>query len=293
MVLCCDDMSKHRSFSFFGSFEPFDTLAVPFSIGLSPLDISSSIFFHIDDDYPRYLSEKLHLYEHSFSDVYMQEEDTLSSQEEVFGLISDNLGGELSDHFPDRSLPPLARAALHIQDDLILMRRCETGWRLVAGSLCFPSSWNLREKFGKPLETIHSPVPYLSGKMGERIRRIFDSLRPQTPVWRQNWSLKNDDILRHDNNEGSEEIFDFSKPAYIRWEYQTLHKLPISRDILFTIKILIRPLIEVLRSESGDKIYDQLHTYYESMGKHGRDYKRIDSDEFLPWLASQRAIARS
>ncbi|TIL96884.1 MAG: DUF3445 domain-containing protein, partial [Mesorhizobium sp.] len=35
---------------------------------------------------------------------------------------------------------PLARASLLVQEDLILMRRGDSGWRLVAGSLCFPSS---------------------------------------------------------------------------------------------------------------------------------------------------------
>ena len=39
------------------------------------------------------------------------------------------------------------------------MRRGEDGWRLAAGSLCFPSSWSLDEKFGRPLQEIHAPVP--------------------------------------------------------------------------------------------------------------------------------------
>ncbi|TIU52784.1 MAG: DUF3445 domain-containing protein, partial [Mesorhizobium sp.] len=54
---------------------------------------------------------------------------------------------------------PLVQASLLVQEDLILMRRDESGWRLAAGSLCFPSSWSLLEKFGKPLQQIHAPVP--------------------------------------------------------------------------------------------------------------------------------------
>jgi hypothetical protein len=45
---------------------------------------------------------------------------------------------------------PLKAAALLVQEDLILMRKGEDGWRLAAGSLCFPSSWTLTEKFGRP-----------------------------------------------------------------------------------------------------------------------------------------------
>ncbi len=39
------------------------------------------------------------------------------------------------------------------------MRRGEEGWRLAVGALCFPSSWQLTEKFGKPMSGIHEPVP--------------------------------------------------------------------------------------------------------------------------------------
>ena len=56
------------------------------------------------------------------------------------------------DGLETRDLPPLHAASLLVQEDLILMRRGETGWRLAAGSLCFPSSWLLTEKFGKPMQ---------------------------------------------------------------------------------------------------------------------------------------------
>ena len=207
----------------------------------------------------------------------MQEDNTIDSQNEVKKIIEK----EINQKIPDTQLPPLAQTALHIQDDLIIMRQDDQDasagkWRLVAGSLCFPSSWNLKEKFGKPIEAIHQPVPYMEGKMNDRINRIFNALKTNEPLWRQNWSIKNDDVLRHDTLEGKEKMLDCSKPIFIRWEYQTLHKLPSSEDILFTIKIFIQPIKEVIKNDSGQKIIGNLKTYYEEMGEDGRKYKRIN-----------------
>ena len=60
----------------------------------------------------------------------------------------------------------------------MLMRRGEDGWRLAAASLCFPSSWSLEEKFGRPLQDIHTPVPGFGRgtRTADIIHRIFDNL---------------------------------------------------------------------------------------------------------------------
>ncbi len=41
---------------------------------------------------------------------------------------------------------PLLQAAKLVQDDLLILSRTEPGWRLVAASLSFPSSWVLAGK---------------------------------------------------------------------------------------------------------------------------------------------------
>ncbi|TGQ25043.1 heme-dependent oxidative N-demethylase subunit alpha family protein, partial [Mesorhizobium sp. M4B.F.Ca.ET.214.01.1.1] len=76
---------------------------------------------------------------------------------------------------------PLVAASLLVQEDLILMRRDVSGWRLAAGSLCFPSSWALTEKFGKPLQQIHAPVPGFGPgtRPADLINRMFDGLQGQ------------------------------------------------------------------------------------------------------------------
>src|SRR5690606_30629441 len=94
--------------------------------------------------------------------------------------------------------PPLKAASLSIQEDLVLMRKSEDGWRLAAASLCFPSSWSLAEKFGRPLAGIHEPVPRFGRdtRNAELIERMFDKLQGQI-VLRWNWSLQNNPALYH------------------------------------------------------------------------------------------------
>lgn len=44
-------------------------------------------------------------------------------------------------------------------DFLLLHSEGGVPHRLLAGCVCFPSSWSLAEKIGKPLQTIHGVVP--------------------------------------------------------------------------------------------------------------------------------------
>ena len=166
----------------------------------------------------------------------------------------------------------MALASLLVQDDLVIMRRKQAAWHLVAASLCFPSSWNLLEKFGKPMMEIHQPVPGLNQKLEPMIHRIFDNLKPEMPVWRENWSIYGDDELRQDIIEATEHGGgEHKKPdnaAYVRREFQTLHKLPRSGDILFTIKILVEPLTIISGQENAtsiaQKLLDQIDSFKRS-----------------------------
>ena len=262
---------------------PYNEIPPAFSIGLKPVNPNN--FIQIDDDLNKYLRIKKKLYKKQFGDVFMEEPNTKNAQEEAVGLIKKSIDQEI----PETRLAPLAEAALHIQDDLVIMRRDESGWRLVVGAVCFPSSWNLKEKFGKPLEVIHKPVPYMEPKMSERIRRIFDAMKPQTPMWRQNWSLDVDDNLRHDKKEsdkhdGHKKNMFESDNVWLRCEYQTLHKLPVSNDILFTIKILNKSVAEVANSQNGKEILKKLRERCEEIGSEGRMYKGIRIDQFREWI---------
>lgn len=274
----------------------------PFTIGLKPL--SPKDFLQIDDDHLPFRTEKRALYCSIFDDVCKAEPDTRHSQLEVSQLICNNLETHHDDlyefhpstaicqqtklEFPLEQVMPIADVALLISEDLVLMRRDANGWRLVAASLAFPSSWSLRDKFSRSLEAIHGPVP-LSEKMGQRINRIFDAMRPEAPLWRTNWALDRDGALRQEKpeNRAKDNGRMLGSNVHFRTEFQTLHKLPVSGDILFTIRIKNRPLTSVLNDRHGREKLALLYRHYRDMSDAERDYKGINrnADGLVAWLA--------
>jgi hypothetical protein len=197
---------------------PYDGSSKLFTIGLKPLDPDTWI--EIDEYLLPYLAEKRRLYAEIPDKVFVEEPDTRDAQREVLDL----LGAHLLQKYPETYRrsgagielveaagiiagrdnaaafgdAPLVAASLLVQEDLILMRKDQNGWRLVAGSLCFPSSWALIEKFGKPLQEIHAPVPGFGpgSRPADLINRMFDGLQGQA-VERYNWSIQSGDDLYH------------------------------------------------------------------------------------------------
>jgi dimethylamine monooxygenase subunit A len=268
---------------------PYDGTHKPFSIGLQQLDLATWI--DVDRHRDFYLADKNRLYADETANVLVAEEGTEEAQREVADLLS----AHLQSHYPnlyakdqeklgprfrgddgkgwsgDDGLGALARAALNIQEDLVLMRKSIEGWRLVAASLCFPSAWNLREKFGKTLARVHEPVPGFGEgtRNASLIERMFDNLWPERPVMRWNWTLFGKTQLYHPVSErGEKRRFGdgaLADTVTIRMERQTLRKLPKSGDILFTIRTYLDPIETLQTHVDGNMlvqaIVDQVRAY--------------------------------
>lgn len=241
---------------------PYGEGTVPFSIGLKPLDLAH--WLEVDERLDFYLEEKARLAARYPDRVFRAEDGTHGAQREVLEMLLAHLETYHSaTHRRDGDLmrigarcvdlsgdePPLMIAAQLIQEDLVLMRRNSdgSGWRITAASLCFPSSWSLGEKFSKALADVHAPVPGFERgtRNANLIDRIFDNLQVDLPVYRLNWSLYDNNDLHHPfakSGEGSAGYGDASFSSFMRVEHQTLHKLPVSDDILFTIRVHVDPV---------------------------------------------------
>ncbi|TGQ92322.1 DUF3445 domain-containing protein [Mesorhizobium sp. M8A.F.Ca.ET.208.01.1.1] len=286
---------------------PYDGSSKLFTIGLKPLDPANWI--EVDGHLLPYLAEKRRLYAEIPERVFVEEDGTRAAQQEVLEL----LGAYLPERFPDihrrgdagvevmgvtgrPTIPsnlaaaPLVAASLLVQEDLILMRRDDSGWRLAAGSLCFPSSWALTEKFGKPLQQIHEPVPGFGPgtRPADLINRMFDGLQGQA-VERYNWSIQSGDALYHPLSNVERIDRATSRPtrfpdgdvkahAFIRVERQTLRKLPASRDILFTIRIHLDPLAVLARHPDRATLAASFAAQLEALDIAQLDYKGLTSD---------------
>jgi dimethylamine monooxygenase subunit A len=242
---------------------PWDGSQPLFRIGLAPLDLADWI--QPDQRLAPYLEEKERLLAERHGDVFVAQAGTLDAQLEAW----DVLAGHLARAFPDiwrlegeavriaplgRSVAPdpdapLVSASRLVQEDLVLMRKGTDGWRIAAGCVCFPSSWQLRQKFGKPLASVHSPVPNFGpgSRNAAMIERIFDNLQPRQPVWRMNWSIYPDDKLFHGDETGEVKRSGALEESFLRVEFQTLRKLERSGDILFTIRIGLDPASIIAR----------------------------------------------
>ena len=287
---------------------PYDGSSKLFTIGLKPLEFDRWI--EVDEFLLPQLAEKQRLYADIPEKVFVEEDGTCDAQREVLDLLAAHLAashphshrgagvdvevvglGSATDRLPPRLRDaPLARASLLVQEDLILMRRDERGWRLAAGSLCFPSSWSLQEKFGKPLQQIHAPVPGFGPgtRPAELINRMFDGLQGQA-VERFNWSMQANDALYHplsnveriDRATNRPSRFpdgDIDAHAFIRVERQTLRKLPVSGDILFTIRIHLDPLKVLTRHPDRATLATSFAAQLEALDLAQLDYKGLTSD---------------
>ncbi|MBO6726818.1 MAG: DUF3445 domain-containing protein [Rhizobiaceae bacterium] len=295
---------------------PYDGSAKPFSIGLKPLDPEGWI--EIDRHYRAQLEEKDRLIAERPGDVFAARADTNAAQREVLDKVVDHLIRGHARIFPGRDEwdflggrlprfqlhgsdePPLQIAARFVQEDLVLMRRMDDGWRLAAASLCFPSSWTLAEKFDRPLEQIHKPVPGFGPdtRMATVIHRIFDNLQPSQPVLRYNWALTTDDQLYHPASEVQKTggtpadvpRFGSIAAAFIRVERQTLTRLPVSGDILFTIRIHVDPVTAIKAHPESITLAAGFADQLAALDQAQLTYKRLVADRDT-LVADLRAIA--
>ncbi|MGN6467281.1 MAG: heme-dependent oxidative N-demethylase family protein [Rhizobiaceae bacterium] len=285
---------------------PYDGSSKPFTIGLKPLDPAEWI--EVDGHLEAYLSEKDRLEAEHGSSIFVAESGTEDAQHEVLSLLIDYLPARFPDIYrragdtmhigpSGRTIdlsghgePALKMAARLVQEDLVLMRRSEEGWRLAAASLSFPSSWSLAEKFGKPLRDIHRPVPQFGPgtRSDDLIERMFDRLQGQAVV-RYNWSLQPDPDLykplsafqRTDRADKALPRFpglDPAAAAFIRVERQTLRKLPVSADVLFTIRIHLDPMAALRAHPDRARIAASFAAQLAALDRDQLDYKGLAAD---------------
>lgn len=280
---------------------PYDGSSRLFQIGLKPLDPAEWI--DADERLMADLAEKERLAAAHWEDVFAAEPGTEAAQAELLG--------ELVAHLPRRfpalyrregetmlvagrrvelgETPALWTAARLVQEDLVLMRRGESGWRLAAASLSFPSSWRLKEKFGRPIHEVHGPVPGFGAgtRNDELIARMFDNMRSTTWMLRWNWSVYGDDALFHPHDSPPRRFGPGARAenVFLRVERQTLRRLPVSGDIVFTIRIAVDPLAALERHSGAARIAAALIEQLEALDAAQLDYKGMT-------LERDRLVAR-
>jgi len=130
-----------------------------------------------------------------------------------------------------------------------LLLKCEASGevRLRGGCLCFASSWRLSDKIGKPIEAVHAAVPGLNDNIGAGIHKFLSGLKPDVAWLRHNWGLsRSSELNQHpDRNLPRLDTTVSAEEVWVRVERQALVSLPLSKGILFGIRIENYPLTSV------------------------------------------------
>lgn len=176
----------------------------------------------------------------------------------------------------NRTIRALAEAW---EPDLLLIERDTMS--LVAGCVCFPSSWDLRLSIGKPVHEIHEVVPQLNSQLGHKIDRLLHGVQSGKSFSRMNWGISRSsernyhpDLKRRqlDESVAIEELFlriehqiftgmESGLMMGLRIESLPLTQLPIGPDLWAAASRLIRTMpADIAR-------YKNMHTALDAISE--------------------------
>jgi len=131
-------------------------------------------------------------------------------------------------------------AAGHVQEDLCILQKQDDRHILTAAVMCFPSSWDVRQKIGRSIDSIHGPVPEFT-KVSHTVERMLSAIRVEQPLGRANFLIYTDPELHQSRGEGISKPIDPKAPRYVRVERQTFRRLPETLAVVFAIHTYIVP----------------------------------------------------
>ena len=135
------------------------------------------------------------------------------------------------------ALSPLEGLGRILQNDFVIMQRRGHQHVLTGAVLCFPASWRLSEKAGRPLTDIHVPVGEYTDDLARRVQRLFDGIQVGRPLWRFNRLWYHDPELFQPRSASAPRRVGSGSATgpYYRSERQTLLRLPHSGAVIFAI----------------------------------------------------------
>jgi dimethylamine monooxygenase subunit A len=133
---------------------------------------------------------------------------------------------------------PLLTLGRLVQQDLCLMESSGSEYDLTGAILCFPASWTLAQKIGRPMTGIHQPVEIYDEALAARVHRLLSAIRPEQPLWRMNFFTYDDYMLHHPRVEGDYRRQPTGK-SFVRCERQTLLRLAETQAVVFAIHTIV------------------------------------------------------
>ncbi|KAF2767572.1 hypothetical protein EJ03DRAFT_390350 [Teratosphaeria nubilosa] len=195
-------------------------------------------------------------------------------------------------HLPLHPASPMAALDIlgeNVDTDFLVLLPSSTSpdgspiYHLEAFITCFPTGFSTREKCGKPLASIHGPVPGYQSKLEKSMDRFFAKLECGRAVKRSNWSITTNDLLYAESGNhlysnddqgtatGNAKTLNLESPnlqadierqkqevviedCRLRCERQTLHRLEKTKALVFAFKTYQYKLSEVKEAGVGPEL---------------------------------------
>ena len=208
------------------------------SLGLRPLDPAR--WLERGPAHEQTMAHKRSVLSSGHDQVVATVPEGLAASVETLDLVVDGLRRYGPDERvePEQAVHPLDAAARLVADDLCVLSRDASQWRLGAASVCSPSRWRLSEKIGRTVAEIHRPVPEYAGWYSDTVDARLDRLSTDRPLWRLNWTIVDDPALFQPHPPAHPRAPDqvLLSDLTVRVERQTLRRLPATGGIVFTIR---------------------------------------------------------
>lgn len=187
----------------------------------------------VDDAYAAQLAYKAQLLRQQRDAVLRMAPDALPAAQELLDVALAHAPDGIAQAPIDRDAP-LETLARLFQEDFVILQKHGDEHILTAALLCFPASWSLAEKFGKPLTAIHDPVVEYDAAIARSVERMFSAIRVEQPLMRGNVLIYGDPDLHHPKR-GSDTLREAGQVGYVRSERQCMVRLAKTRAVVFSI----------------------------------------------------------
>lgn len=220
--------------------------------GIAPIAMSDWLWQL--DTYAAQMAERERLLEACPDKVHGLLPDAQAAAQELFDIVLEQLAGAAgfdrvgeTMRCPDgrivvldRSAPLMTLARLVQEDLCVLVKPNGAEEHLLFGAaLCFPASWTLAEKLGRPMLAIHIPVETYDAALARRVQRLLDGVQPARPLARCNAFFYDDPALFQPRPESDPRPAGGPDARYFRSERQCLLRLPESGAVAFSIHTIV------------------------------------------------------
>ncbi|SLN59385.1 heme-dependent oxidative N-demethylase family protein [Pseudooctadecabacter jejudonensis] len=199
-----------------------------------------------DDAYGAQMVERRRLLDTQLDDVCAMQPDGLvaarSFLNDVLGCLPEGFALDAGTvRCPDGTSQtvdwdqPLQTVGRILQQDVCILEKRGDEHVLTGAVLCFPASWTLAEKIGRPLVRIHRPVADYDAGIAARVQRLFDGVQRGRPMWRANLLRYSDPALFQPRLEVDKRPVGQPDDPFIRSERQTVLRLEHPDAVAFVI----------------------------------------------------------